>query len=105
MPIARPSASWRKPSGGVFSIVVVELQPDLTRRGQPKLFNHGRNTDEVWDRRFCVAGDSSVRDDGEAMPEITMLNARTLDDASRVQRTMPIYRDGAQPECGVTAGC
>jgi hypothetical protein len=48
-------------------------------------------------RRFCADCGSTLMDEAEAMPGITMIQVGTLDDASWVKPAMQIFCDSAQP--------
>jgi hypothetical protein len=48
-------------------------------------------------RRFCPECGSTLIDEAEAMPDVTMIMAGTLDDSSWVKPRMEIFCDSAQP--------
>ena len=87
----------QKESGGAFAIVVGVPQPSLTVQGQVKTYADKGDSGKAMYRRFCPDCGSTMMDEGEAMPGVTMIQVGTLDDSSWVKPTMEIYCDSAQP--------
>jgi len=87
----------QKESGGAFATVVGVPQSALTVQGQVKTYADRGNSGKVMYRRFCPDCGSTLMDEAEAMPGVTMIQVGTLDDASWVKPTMQIYCDSAQP--------
>ena len=87
----------QKGTGTAFAVVVALPKPALTVRGTLKTFNDRGDSGKALYRRFCPDCGSSVIDEAEAMPNIAMIMAGTLDDASWVKPAMEIYLDSAQP--------
>ena len=87
----------QKQAGTAFSIVVAIPKPALSMQGALKTFNDRGDSGKALYRRFCPDCGSSVIDEAEAMPNMAMIMAGTLDDASWVKPAMEIYLDSAQP--------
>lgn len=87
----------QKESGGAFAIVVGVPQPALTVQGQVKTYADRGDSGKAMYRHFCPECGSTLMDEAEAMPGVTMIQAGTLDDASWVKPAMQIYCDSAQP--------
>jgi hypothetical protein len=87
----------QKGSGTAFSIVVAIPRPALSVQGTLKTFNDRGDSGKILYRRFCPECGSSVLDEAEAMPDVSMILAGTLDDVSALTPTMEIYCDSAQP--------
>jgi hypothetical protein len=87
----------QKESGGAFAIVVGVPQSALTVQGQVKTYADRGDSGKTMYRRFCPDCGSTLMDEAEAMPGITMIQVGTLDDASWVKPAMQIFCDSAQP--------
>jgi len=87
----------QKGTGTAFAVVVALPKPALTVHGSLKTFNDRGDSGKALYRRFCPDCGSSVIDEAEAMPNMAMIMAGTLDDASWVKPAMEIYLDSAQP--------
>jgi hypothetical protein len=87
----------QKASGTAFSVAVAVPTPALSIQGTLKTFEDRGHSGKRLYRRFCPECGSSVTDEAEAMPNVTMILAGTLDDSSWVKPTIEIYRDSAQP--------
>ena len=71
--------------------------PALTVRGALQTFTGRGDSGKATYRRFCPACGSALIDEAEIMPNITMILAGTLDDASWVKPASEIFCDSAQP--------
>jgi hypothetical protein len=71
--------------------------PRLTVQGQVKTYEDRGDSGKAMYRRFCPDCGSTLMDEAEAMPGVTMIQAGTLDDASWVKPAMQIYCESAQP--------
>jgi hypothetical protein len=87
----------QKGSGTAFGVVVALPKPMLSVQGTLKTFNDRGDSGKMLYRRFCPECGSSVTGEAEVMPDVLMIMAGTLDDASWVKPTMEIYCDSAQP--------
>ena len=87
----------QKQGGSAFSIVVAIPKPALSIEGSPKTYADRGDSGKVLNRSFCPECGSSLFDEAEAMPNVAMIQAGTLDDASWVKPTMEIFCDSAQP--------
>ena len=59
-------------------------------------YSKAGDTGKTIERRFCPECGSSIADEAAAMPDVVMLSAGTLDDASWVKPGMQIFCDSAQ---------
>ena len=87
----------QKETGTAFAIVVAIPKPALNVQGTLKTFDDRADSGRILRRRFCPECGSSLFDETEAMSNIVMVMAGTLDDASWVKPGMEIYTDSAQP--------
>lgn len=87
----------QKGTGTAFAVVVGLPKLALNVQGDLKTFNDRGDSGKTLFRRFCPACGSSVIDEAEAMPNVVMVLAGTLDDPSWVKPGMEIYCDSAQP--------
>lgn len=87
----------QKTSGSAFGVVIAVPTPALTIEGPLKTFSDHGDTGRSLSRHFCPECGSSLLDEAEAMPNVTMILAGTLDDTSWVKPTMEIFCDSAQP--------
>jgi hypothetical protein len=86
-----------KGTGSAFSVVVALPTPALTVQGTLQTFTGRGDSGKATYRRFCPACGSALIDEAEIMPNITMILAGTLDDASWVKPASEIFCDSAQP--------
>src|SRR6516164_7189095 len=87
----------QKGTGSAFSVVVAPPTPALTVQGTLETFTGRGDSGKATYRRFCPACGSALIDEAEIMPNITMILAGTLDDASWVKPASEIFCDSAQP--------
>ena len=87
----------QKASGTAFRVVFAVPKPALTVQGPLKTFNGRGDSGKTLQRRFCPECGSAITTDVEVMPDLTIVMAGTLDDASWVKPTMEIYCSSAQP--------
>jgi hypothetical protein len=87
----------QKFSGSAFSVVVALPKTALSVQGKMNTFQKPGDTGKMTERRFCPECGSPVVEEVAAMPDIVMIGAGTLDDASWVKPGMQIYCDSAQP--------
>lgn len=87
----------QKFSGGAFAIIVAMPKPAVSVEGALSTFTKPGDSGKSIHRRFCPNCGSSVLDEADALPDVVMFAAGTLDDASWVQPRMQIYCDSAQP--------
>src|SRR5262249_31726953 len=86
----------QKGTGSAFSVVVALPTPALTLQGTLQTFTGRGDSGKATYRRFCPACGSALIDEAEIMPNITMIMAGTLDDASWVEPASEIFCDSAQ---------
>ena len=72
-------------------------KPTLNVQGTLKTFTGRGDSGKATYRRFCPECGSALIDEAEVMPDVVMILAGTLDDASWVKPAMEIYCDSAQP--------
>jgi hypothetical protein len=87
----------QKASGTAFGVVLAAPNPALSMQGILKTFDDKGDSGKTLYRRFCPECGSSVITDVEAMPDLAIVIAGSLDDPSWVKPTMEIYCDSAQP--------
>jgi hypothetical protein len=87
----------QKFTGSAFSIIVGVPKQALTIQGDVATFEKTGDTGKTIARQFCPVCGSSIADEASALPDIVMLGAGTLDDASWVKPAMQIFCDSAQP--------
>ena len=72
-------------------------KPSLSVQGALKTFDDRGDSGNTLHRRFCPECGSSIMSESEVLPDLAIVMAGTLDDASWVRPTMEIYCDSAQP--------
>ena len=77
-------------------MVVGVPKPALTVDGTLSTFTKPGDSGKPIHRRFCPNCGSSLLDEADALPDVAMIAAGTLDDASWVQPRTQIYCDSAQ---------
>jgi hypothetical protein len=87
----------QKQTGTAFSIVVAIPKPALSVQGALKDYADRGDSGKAVTRRFCPQCGSPIVSEVEAMPDLTIIKAGTLDDTSRLKPTMEIFCDSAQP--------
>src|SRR5882724_2171463 len=87
----------QKGTGTAFSLVVALPKPTLNIQGTLKTFTGRGDSGKATYRRFCPECGSALIDEAEIMPDVAMILAGTLDDASWIKPAMEIYCDSAQP--------
>jgi len=87
----------QKASGSAFNVVVALPKPAVSIAGALTTFEGRGDTGKATFRRFCPVCASPIAGEAEVMPDVVMIPAGTLDDASWVKPTMQIYCDRAQP--------
>ena len=89
--------SCQKASGTAFRVVFAVPTPTLSLHGALKTFDDRGDSGKPVHRRFCPECGSAVTTEAQALPDLTIVMAGTLDDPSWVKPTMEIYCDSAQP--------
>jgi hypothetical protein len=87
----------QKASGTAFNVVVALPKPALSVAGALTTFEGHGDSGKATYRRFCPQCGSGLIDEAEVMPNVVMIMAGTLDDASWVKPAMEIFCDSAQP--------
>jgi hypothetical protein len=87
----------QKASGTAFRVVFAVPTPALSVQGALKTFNDRGDSGKTVLRRFCPECGSAITTERQARPDVTMVMAGTLDDASWLKPTMEIFCDSAQP--------
>jgi hypothetical protein len=87
----------QKFTGSAFHVVVGVPKSALSIHGELATYTKIGDTGKSMYRTFCPHCGSSVMDEADALPDIVMLGAGTLDDSSWVKPGMQIYCDSAQP--------
>jgi hypothetical protein len=80
-----------------FSTVIGIPGSALKLTGVAKTFTKAGDSGKAMHRRFCPECGSGIVEEAEALPDMVMVSAGTLDDRSWVKPTSQIYRDSAQP--------
>jgi len=84
-------------SGSAFSTVIAVPSQAINMRGTLQTYADRGDSGKSLLRRFCPACGSSVIEEAEAMPGMSMILAGTLDDAGWVKPGMEIFCASAQP--------
>jgi hypothetical protein len=84
-------------SGSAFSTVVGIPGPTLKLTGVVKTFTKAGDSGKAIHRRFCPQCGSGIVEEADALPDVVMLSAGTLDNRSWVKPASQIYCDSAQP--------
>ena len=87
----------QKSSGSAFSTVVAVPAPAVHVTGTLKTFTKTGDSGKQIHRRFCPECGSGIVEEADAMPNIAMINAGSLDDPKWVKPLSEIYCDSAQP--------
>ena len=87
----------QKASGTAFRVVFAVPTPALSVQGALKTFNDRGDSGKTVLRRFCPECGSAITTERQARPDMTIVMAGTLDDASWLKPTMEIFCDSAQP--------
>ena len=86
----------QKFTGSAFSTVVGVSKPALKLEGKLARYSKTGDTGKSIHRTFCPECGSSIADEADALPDVVMLGAGTLDDASCLKPGMEIFCDSAQ---------
>jgi hypothetical protein len=86
----------QKFTGSAFSTVVGVPKPALILEGKLARYSKTGDTGKSIHRTFCPECGSSIADEADALPDVVMLGAGTLDDSSWVKPGLEIYCDSAQ---------
>jgi hypothetical protein len=81
----------QKGIGSAFAIVVAVPKPALSIQGNIKTFDDRGDSGQIMHRRFCPECGASLIDEAQAMPNVVMIQAGTLDDPSWVKPAVEIY--------------
>jgi len=84
-------------TGSSFEAVVVYPSTSVSLQGELKTYNDTGESGQQVRRRFCPNCGSGVLAEADVMPGLTIVLARTLDDASSYQPGIEIYCSSAQP--------
>jgi hypothetical protein len=87
----------QKFTGSAFSAVVGVPKAAVSVQGELATYSKTGDTGKTIYRKFCRTCGSSIMDEADALPDIVMLGAGTLDDSSWIKPGMQIYCDSAQP--------
>jgi hypothetical protein len=87
----------QKFTGSAFGVIVGVPKSALSIQGKLATYSKAADSGGTTERKFCPECGSSIADEVAAMPDIIMLGAGTLDDASWVKPGMQIFCDSAQP--------
>lgn len=87
----------QKASGAAFATVVAIPSSTLSVSGSAKRYADKGDSGKTLHRVFCPECGSSLMDEAEAMPGVSMILVGTLDDPSWIKPTTEIFCDSAQP--------
>lgn len=83
-------------TGSAFATVVAVPSSALMVSGQMQTFSKRGDSGKFIRRRFCPECGSGLMDEADAMPDLTLINVGTLDDASWVTPQLEIYCGSGQ---------
>ena len=86
----------QKQAGSAFSIVVAITKRAFSVEGRLKTYTDHGDSGKAVSRRFCPECGSPILSEAEALPDLAVIKAGTLDDTSWLKPTMEIYCDSAQ---------
>jgi hypothetical protein len=86
----------QKFSGSAFATVIGVPTMALRLTGTMRSFTKPGDSGKAIHRYFCPECGSGITDEADAMPDVTMIGAGTLDDPNWVKPTAQIYCDSAQ---------
>ena len=86
----------QKFTGSAFSTVLGVPKPAVKFEGKIARYSKTGDTGKSIHRIFCPECGSSIADEADALPDVVMLGAGTLDDSSWVKPGLEIYCDSAQ---------
>ncbi len=86
----------QKQAGSAFSIVVAIPKRAFSVEGTLKTYADRGDSGKAVSRRFCPECGSPILSEAEALPDLAVIKAGTLDDTSWLKPTMEIYCDSAQ---------
>lgn len=84
-------------TGSAFATVIAIPSSALKLTGTLKSFTKRGDTGKSIHRRFCPECGCGILDEADALPDMAMVNAGSLDDRSWVSPQSEIYCDSAQP--------
>jgi hypothetical protein len=84
-------------TGSTFEAVVAYPKNAVSVEGELKTYQDTGDTGKAVFRRFCPNCGSGVLAEAEALPDMVIVLAGTLDDTSAYQPGMEIYCKSAQP--------
>jgi hypothetical protein len=87
----------QKYGGSAFSIVVALPKAALSVQGALTTYKKPGDSGKMTERSFCPECGSPIVEAVAVMPDVVMIGAGTLDDASAVKPAMQIYCERAQP--------
>jgi hypothetical protein len=90
-------ADCQKFTGSAFAIIVGVPKPALKLEGNLGRYTKAGDSGKSIHRTFCPECGSSIADEADALPDMVMLSAGTLDDPGWVKPAMQIFCDSAQP--------
>jgi hypothetical protein len=87
----------QKQAGTAFTTVVAVPAAALSLTGALKTYHDTGDSGRAVERRFCPDCGSPIVTELAAIPNLVLIKAGTLDDASWVRPGMEVYCDRAQP--------
>jgi hypothetical protein len=87
----------QKQAGSAFSINVAVPKQALSIKGTLKTYADKGDSGKAVSRRFCPDCGSPIISEAEALPDVVIIKAGTLDDTSWLNPTTEIFCDSAQP--------
>lgn len=86
----------QKQTGGAFSVNVALPRGSLNVQGEMACYVDTGDSGKTLNRYFCSNCGSPIASEPDAIPDLSVLKAGTLDDTSWLKPTMQIYCDSAQ---------
>jgi len=87
----------QRQSGSAFSIIAAVSKADFAQKGECKTYFDKGESGNIVERHFCGNCGSPMYSLSEGLPEMVLIKAGTLDDASSLRPEIEVYCGSAMP--------
>jgi hypothetical protein len=94
----------QRQAGTAFATLVIIPKETFRLNGESRTYTQPGGSGQLMKRHFCPQCGSPVAIDADAVPDMVLLAAGTLDDTSFVKPTRNIFCASAQPWVPITQG-